>query len=132
MARRDEEPGHHLVDDRRLVRGERQVAGPCRGDRDVSQRREVLGEATGDLAEPCEGRVRVELARVIRGAAEQYLARGPLDEQRQKRGLLAGLALIAEGAGIPGRDRKSTRLNSSHPSISYAVFCLKKKNRCGG
>src|SRR5690242_20972707 len=27
------------------------------------------------------------------------------------------------------RDRKSTRLNSSHMSISYAVFCLKKKNR---
>src|SRR5690348_17398327 len=26
-----------------------------------------------------------------------------------------------------GGDRKSTRLNSSHPSISYAVFCLKKK-----
>src|SRR5438876_2173030 len=26
-----------------------------------------------------------------------------------------------------GADRKSTRLNSSHPSISYAVFCLKKK-----
>src|SRR5690348_18223435 len=26
-------------------------------------------------------------------------------------------------------DRKSTRLNSSHPSISYAVFCLKKKLR---
>src|SRR5438309_4960960 len=28
-----------------------------------------------------------------------------------------------------GTDRKSTRLNSSHSSISYAVFCLKKKNR---
>src|SRR5215203_3139926 len=28
----------------------------------------------------------------------------------------------------PGRDRKSTRLNSSHANISYAVFCLKKKN----
>src|SRR5207249_10163124 len=27
----------------------------------------------------------------------------------------------------PGEDRKSTRLNSSHVSISYAVFCLKKK-----
>src|SRR5579863_1970156 len=27
----------------------------------------------------------------------------------------------------PFLDRKSTRLNSSHPSISYAVFCLKKK-----
>src|SRR5438876_12322072 len=30
---------------------------------------------------------------------------------------------------IAGRDRKSTRLNSSHPSISYAVFCLKKKKQ---
>src|SRR2546422_1968884 len=28
----------------------------------------------------------------------------------------------------PSRDRKSTRLNSSHGYISYAVFCLKKKN----
>src|SRR4051794_41287663 len=39
--------------------------------------------------------------------------------------------------GLPGvkkaidifKDRKSTRLNSSHPSISYAVFCLKKKKK---
>src|SRR3712207_8956196 len=32
------------------------------------------------------------------------------------------------GGGDPGsRDRKSTRLNSSHANISYAVFCLKKK-----
>src|SRR5690348_9763933 len=30
---------------------------------------------------------------------------------------------------IRSRDRKSTRLNSSHPSISYAVFCLKKKKK---
>src|SRR6266478_830405 len=29
----------------------------------------------------------------------------------------------------PPRDRKSTRLNSSHSQISYAVFCLKKKNK---
>src|ERR1035437_10663066 len=29
--------------------------------------------------------------------------------------------------GTPGTDRKSTRLNSSHANISYAVFCLKKK-----
>src|SRR5689334_24854550 len=29
----------------------------------------------------------------------------------------------------PERDRKSTRLNSSHSSISYAVFCLKKKKK---
>src|SRR5690606_41770147 len=31
------------------------------------------------------------------------------------------------GLRLPGRDRKSTRLNSSHVKISYAVFCLKKK-----
>src|SRR5690625_7548022 len=31
------------------------------------------------------------------------------------------------GRGLGGRDRKSTRLNSSHVAISYAVFCLKKK-----
>src|SRR5437660_4802614 len=33
------------------------------------------------------------------------------------------------GAAVAWRDRKSTRLNSSHVAISYAVFCLKKKNR---
>src|SRR5690348_18148895 len=31
--------------------------------------------------------------------------------------------------GAKEQDRKSTRLNSSHPSISYAVFCLKKKKQ---
>src|SRR2546430_13716765 len=33
------------------------------------------------------------------------------------------------GLGILARDRKSTRLNSSHSQISYAVFCLKKKKK---
>src|SRR5256885_2792108 len=36
------------------------------------------------------------------------------------------VGLMTEGAAV---DRKSTRLNSSHLVISYAVFCLKKKNR---
>src|SRR5256885_10735629 len=36
-------------------------------------------------------------------------------------------APAARRAGRPDRDRKSTRLNSSHLVISYAVFCLKKK-----
>src|SRR3989337_3210841 len=34
---------------------------------------------------------------------------------------------LRQVAGEDGLDRKSTRLNSSHGSISYAVFCLKKK-----
>src|SRR2546430_12262740 len=33
---------------------------------------------------------------------------------------------------LVGKDRKSTRLNSSHSQISYAVFCLKKKNKNNG
>src|SRR5690348_18081618 len=35
--------------------------------------------------------------------------------------------LRADAPYVGTGDRKSTRLNSSHPSISYAVFCLKKK-----
>src|SRR5690348_18033402 len=40
-----------------------------------------------------------------------------------------GIALPLQSSyfGEKTIDRKSTRLNSSHPSISYAVFCLKKK-----
>src|SRR5438045_6051139 len=40
-------------------------------------------------------------------------------------GLEDGLKIVLLGDG----DRKSTRLNSSHLGISYAVFCLKKKNK---
>src|SRR3712207_7182574 len=44
-------------------------------------------------------------------------------------GSLAALhpRLGGRGPGAKERDRKSTRLNSSHANISYAVFCLKKK-----
>src|SRR5256885_12933937 len=40
---------------------------------------------------------------------------------------LSHLPIIAD----PSQDRKSTRLNSSHLVISYAVFCLKKKKKYG-
>src|SRR3712207_7046858 len=46
------------------------------------------------------------------------------------RPVLLGVAvhdLLSREAGDVGGDRKSTRLNSSHANISYAVFCLKKK-----
>src|SRR3712207_8550624 len=46
----------------------------------------------------------------------------------------AGAAQAAREPAAAGEraaaDRKSTRLNSSHANISYAVFCLKKKQRC--
>src|SRR3712207_8874408 len=55
--------------------------------------------------------------------------------RRAARGELAIKALVictalfgASAAAAHEGDRKSTRLNSSHANISYAVFCLKKKN----
>src|SRR2546429_1904695 len=41
----------------------------------------------------------------------------------------AGVVRRVVGAEEPAEDRKSTRLNSSHGYISYAVFCLKKKKK---
>src|SRR5690348_11026601 len=51
-------------------------------------------------------------------------------DRRQDVPLLAVLVVDERDAraAVGVVDRKSTRLNSSHPSISYAVFCLKKKN----
>src|SRR5438067_10489145 len=57
------------------------------------------------------------------------LRSGLLEPRRPLQGDAAhALELEREPAQDPGLDRKSTRLNSSHVSISYAVFCLKKKN----
>src|SRR2546428_1368383 len=54
-----------------------------------------------------------------------------LDELALRVAPRAALGLCLLVAGIDHRlgDRKSTRLNSSHDQISYAVFCLKKKNQ---
>src|SRR3712207_8653295 len=41
-------------------------------------------------------------------------------------GLAGSIPVYGSSCGV---DRKSTRLNSSHANISYAVFCLKKKNK---
>src|SRR5713226_10655471 len=55
--------------------------------------------------------------------------RGQRPAKRQPLGRSTGLgASPSRRIRFCWRDRKSTRLNSSHPSISYAVFCLKKKN----
>src|SRR2546430_9483020 len=43
-------------------------------------------------------------------------------------GAAKALAPVAQSIRDNEEDRKSTRLNSSHSQISYAVFCLKKKN----
>src|SRR3712207_8473998 len=53
-------------------------------------------------------------SRALAGGAERDLARHELCARRRS---------------ADAQDRKSTRLNSSHANISYAVFCLKKKNK---
>src|SRR3712207_7562827 len=65
-----------------------------------------------------------------RGGLRVHAGQGRPPRARGRGGLRAA---GPEGRqGQPGRalDRKSTRLNSSHANISYAVFCLKKKKEC--
>src|SRR5256886_5470106 len=70
------------------------------------------GVLSGTLRLGCDDLIRdgspghVSDVRPERGAARRHLQQGGVDDRR---------------------DRKSTRLNSSHSQISYAVFCLKKK-----
>src|SRR5690606_13957679 len=75
------------------------------------------------------------LEHVIAGKAVAFkIAAGEEFKDRQRR-TLEGAQILAERlladdareAGVQLVDRKSTRLNSSHVKISYAVFCLKKK-----
>src|SRR2546427_6545733 len=62
-----------------------------------------------------------------RGAARRG-GRGGRSRDRRRRTGGARLPRVEGVARAPG-DRKSTRLNSSHSQISYAVFCLKKKKK---
>src|SRR2546427_7314525 len=73
--------------------------------------RAVRGGVRGWTAIPCSGRPR-RLERDSHGSCPSVTTR-----RRQAAG------------GSLARDRKSTRLNSSHSQISYAVFCLKKKKK---
>src|SRR5207253_11444574 len=64
------------------------------------------------------------LSRARRGGGRSLGGR-----QRLDRRLRANCTEARRPRESLGLDRKSTRLNSSHVAISYAVFCLKKKNR---
>src|SRR5438552_10582586 len=57
--------------------------------------------------------------------SNQNLARARI----RRRALSAAKNFRTAGCGYLDEDRKSTRLNSSHQIISYAVFCLKKKKK---
>src|SRR3712207_8806237 len=57
--------------------------------------------------------------------AEDVHVQSPASVGRERSVFRANL--VVRPGEMPGVDRKSTRLNSSHANISYAVFCLKKK-----
>src|SRR2546430_8343673 len=67
--------------------------------------------------------LRVAAPGVVRVPGERVTGRG---RASVRVAAVARRGREAQAAG-PGQDRKSTRLNSSHSQISYAVFCLKKK-----
>src|SRR3712207_6958576 len=70
------------------------------------------------------------VGRAPREDAVRPVAGHPADEQVEHAGevLRRVVALQPPAQVAVRRDRKSTRLNSSHANISYAVFCLKQKN----
>src|SRR4051794_38270954 len=77
------------------------------------------------------GATAVLLARLCTRAietAQEKRAAALLTEQAQASAQMTQ-AVIKTALACACSDRKSTRLNSSHPSISYAVFCLKKKKQ---
>src|SRR3712207_8880590 len=66
----------------------------------------------------------------IDGRAAADIEVGLVSALNDLRGRDPAWAEFEPGAGLSGAiDRKSTRLNSSHANISYAVFCLKKKKK---
>src|SRR5438876_3510173 len=88
---------------------------PCRASIAKSRSRTLIQNGTPSWPGPdC---VRANTAVLHGEVLTEQAQRGEHAEQEQK----------DAAAGGSNRDRKSTRLNSSHPSISYAVFCLKKK-----
>src|SRR5258707_10296376 len=88
---------------------------PQRSERDPEQLGRHLARPSGSL-ERLQDQAALEFAE---NGVERTSLLGELRERRSR----------PTGETADFRDRKSTRLNSSHANISYAVFCLKKKKR---
>src|SRR5258708_25687818 len=90
--------------------------------RRLEKLREVIGEVQkrggAGLAMECDVTRARDVERAVKGTVERF---GRLN-------VLVNSAGTLHVSTVEG-DRKSTRLNSSHQIISYAVFCLKKKNK---
>src|SRR5574337_1221987 len=87
----------------------------------IGARDRLAGHPFGGLAGVVG--IATDAGHVHAGSQRQQEAGDARIEERWSHGCRSCVALVAWSS----RDRKSTRLNSSHHSISYAVFCLKKK-----
>src|SRR3712207_8639196 len=81
----------------------------------------TLFGSENEVREPVEADQREHQQRGVPSEAPKEVGERRAERARQ----------VGAGSGAESRDRKSTRLNSSHANISYAVFCLKKKTQRG-
>src|SRR2546430_10469677 len=84
----------------------------------------IRKEVVEQLAQLVLERVRVSTSEALHLAEAAVLI-----AKKLKRKEFLALALRQKANALYSSDRKSTRLNSSHSQISYAVFCLKKKKK---
>src|SRR5204863_3994942 len=107
------------------------VTRPDLVDAEIRERRDTThGRHDGGAGERAAPRVRADRHRHVAPEPRRHVAlrveRRHLDRRRDRGARDGTVRLHAEHQL---RDRKSTRLNSSHVEISYAVFCLKKKKK---
>src|SRR5256886_7497919 len=100
----------------RLDDGSPRAASPARGEGDA-----VLLDAYSAAVVAASERVGPAVVHV-----EVAQGQRPAEGEAPRRGTGSGFVFTPDGFIL---DRKSTRLNSSHSQISYAVFCLKKKKK---
>src|SRR5690554_781330 len=121
-----------------LVLGEPQILGQIKDSYDVAREAGTIGPLLGRLFQATFSTaktVRTDTAigenPVSVAFAAVSLAKQIFADLGESQALLVGagetITLVARHLHEQGVDRKSTRLNSSHVRISYAVFCLKKK-----
>src|SRR3712207_7813791 len=87
---------------------------------------ESHGQAIGGVVDGMPAGINIDLDFIQAELARRRPGQSKLTTSRKEADEVELLSGVFEGKST-GADRKSTRLNSSHANISYAVFCLKKK-----
>src|SRR5699024_11462747 len=100
---------------------------PNRSLRSVTINNEEMVLVVGESHKTGQGKDTMEHYKALEAFGEQTFGLETIPYRWSAQDLITLDKVPYIGEITPGQDRKSTRLNSSHVSISYAVFCLKKK-----